>query len=331
MLMGAVLCLVGASVGVAYATAAPASGLKVYVIPKNLGNSYFTTADSVASGGVCAVAQTLNEASCTETSGSDATPATQIPAIQAAIADGAQVLIVSATDPAALCPTLTGAMQKGITVVTYDSDAPACRSIYVEDALTSQIGTSEVDIIAKEIHDKGQIAIESAAQTATNQNAWIVYMHKELKKYPKIKLVATVYGNDVPTTATQVAQGLLQKYPKLAGIISPTTVGILAAAQVVDAAHKKGKVIVTGLGTPLAMKQYVLNGTCPEFELWDPAHVGDVAMYAAANLAAKNITGATGDKFTAGSLGSFTVMADNTVLTGKPFVFNKGNVGTFNF
>jgi rhamnose transport system substrate-binding protein len=326
ILVGAVVCLLGTSLGVAYATSAPASGLKVYVIPKNLGNSYFTTADSIASGGVCAVAQTLNEASCTETSGSAATPATQIPAIQAAIADGAQVLIVSATDPAALCPTLTAAMQKGITVVTYDSDAsgpPPCRSIYVEDALTSQIGTSEVDIIAKEIHDKGQIAIESAAQTATNQNAWIGYMHKELKKYPKIKLVATVYGNDVPTTATQVAQGLLQKYP--------TTVGILAASQVVDAAHKKGKVIVTGLGTPLAMKKYVLNGTCPIFELWDPAHVGDVAMYAAANLAAKNITGATGDKFTAGSLGTFTVLADNTVLTGKPFVFNKANVGKFNF
>jgi rhamnose transport system substrate-binding protein len=330
-LVVAVVGLVGASLGVAYAASAPASGLKVYVIPKNLGNSYFTTADSVASGGVCAIAQTLKEASCTETSGSDATPATQIPAIQAAIADGAQVLIVSATDPSALCPTLTAAMAKGITVVTYDSDAPACRSIYVEDALTSQIGTSEVDIIAKEIHNKGQIAIESAAQTATNQNAWIGFMKKELKKFPKIKLVATVYGNDVPTTATQVAQGLLQKYPKLKGIISPTTVGILAASQVVDAAHKKGKVIVTGLGTPDSMSKYVLNGTCPQFELWNPADVGDVAMYAAANLAAKNITGATGDKFDGGKLGTYTVLANNTVLTGKPYVFSKSNVKQFNF
>jgi rhamnose transport system substrate-binding protein len=331
----AVLCLLGiTSLGVAYATTAPASGLKVYVIPKNLGNSYFTTADSVPSGGVCAVAQTLNEASCTETSGAAATPADQIPAIQAAIADGAQVLIVSATDPAALCPTLQGAMQKGITVVTYDSDAagpPPCRSIYVEDAVTSAIGESEVSIIAKEIHDKGQIAILSAAQTATNQNAWIAYMHTELKKFPHIKLVATVYGNDVPTTATQVAQGLLQKYPHLKGIISPTTVGILAAAQVVDAAHDKGKVIVTGLGTPDAMKKYVLNGTCPQFELWDPAHVGDVAMYAAADLASKDITGAQGETFSAGALGTFKILANNTVLTGPPYVFDKANVAKFNF
>ena len=66
----------------------------------------------------------------------------------------------------------------------------------------------------------------SAAASATNQNAWIGYMKQELKKYPKMKLVTTVYGNDDPTTATQVTQGLLQQYPNLKGIISPTTVGI---------------------------------------------------------------------------------------------------------
>ena len=55
-------------------------------------------------------------------------------------------------------------------------------------------------------------------------------MKQELKKYPKMKLVSTVYGNDDPTTATQVTQGLLQQYPNLKGIISPTTVGIAAAA-----------------------------------------------------------------------------------------------------
>jgi rhamnose transport system substrate-binding protein len=321
-----------ASLGTASAAGAASlkTGLKVFVIPKNLGNSYFTTADSVASGGACAAAKVLKE-SCTETSGSAATPATQIPAIQAAIAKGANALIVSATDPAALCPTLKSAMAKGVTVVTYDSDAPACRSVYINDALTSQIGTSEVDILAKEIHDKGQIAILSAAQTATNQNAWIGFMKKEVKKYPKIQLVTTVYGNDVPTTATQVAQGLLQKYPHLAGIISPTTVGILAAAQVVTAAHDIGKVIVTGLGTPDAMSKYVFNGSCPEFELWDPAHVGNIAMYAAVDVASKVITGKTGQSFTAGSLGKFKIGADNTVLAGPPFVFTKANVKSFNF
>ena len=67
-------------------------------------------------------------------------------------------------------------------------------------------------------------------------------MKQELKKYPKMQLVSIVYGNDDPTTSTQVTQGLLQQYPNLKGIISPTTVGIAAAAAVLDTPKYRGKV-----------------------------------------------------------------------------------------
>ena len=305
-------------------------GLKVFVIPKNLGNNYFTTADSAKTGGAIAALQALGETG-TETSGTAATPASQIPAIQAAIAKGANVLIVSATDPTALCPTLKSAMARGITVITYDSDAPTCRDLFINQASTAQIGTSEVDLLAKEIHSTGDIGIVSAAATATNQNAWIGYMKSEMAKYPNMKLVSTVYGNDDPPTATQVTEGLLEKYPNLKGIISPTTVGILAAAQVVSTPKWKGKVIVTGLGTPDEMKTYVANGVAPAFILWNPANLGYLAAYAAVNIASKKITGATGQTFTAGKLGKYTIGADNTVLLGPPTVFNSSNVNSFNF
>src|SRR5580692_3399878 len=306
------------------------TGLKVFVIPKNLGNPYFTTADSVQSGGALAALSELGE-SGSETSGTAATPASQIPAIQAAITKGANALIVSATDPSALCPTLKSAMAKGITVVTYDSDAPTCRDLFINQASTAQIGTSEVDLLAKQINSTGEIAIVSAAASATNQNAWIGYMKQELQKYPNMKLVSTVYGNDDPTTATQVTQGLLQKYPNLKGIISPTTVGILAAAQVLDNPKYRGKIALTGLGTPDSMKKYVLDGTVASFELWNPANLGYLAAYAAVNLASKKITNSAGQSFAAGKLGSFTVGADSTVLLGPPFVFTKANISQFNF
>jgi rhamnose transport system substrate-binding protein len=306
------------------------TGLKVFVIPKNLGNSYFTTADSANSGGAIAALSALGETG-TETSGTSATPSSQIPAIQAAISKGANALVVSATDPTALCPTLESAMKRGITVVTYDSDAPTCRTMFINQASTAQIGTSEVDLLAQEIGDSGQIAIVSAAASATNQNAWIGYMKQELKKYPKMTLVSTVYGNDDPTTATQVTQGLLQQYPNLKGIISPTTVGIAAAAAVLDTAKYRGKIALTGLGTPDEMKKYVSDGTVKEFELWNPANLGYLAAYAAVELASGKITGAAGQSFTAGKLGSFTVGADNTVLLGPPYVFSSANINQFNF
>ena len=244
---------------------------------------------------------------------------------------GANALVVSATDPTALCPTLNAAIKRNIPVVTYDSDAPGCRSLFINQASTAAIGTSEVDLLAKEIGSSGQIAIVSAAASAPNQNAWIGYMKTELKKYPNMKLVTTVYGNDDPATATQVTQGLLQQYPNLKGIISPTTVGILAAAGVLDTAKYRGKVALTGLGTPNSMKKYVSDGTVKAFELWNPANLGYLAGYAAADLAGGTLKVAPGATFTAGKLGKFTIGADNTVLLGPPTVFDSSNIGNFNF
>ena len=306
------------------------TGLKVFVIPKNLGNNYFTTADSAQSGGAIAALQALGE-SGTETSGTAATPASEIPAIQGAVSKGANVLIVSATDPTALCPTLNAAMQRGITVVTYDSDAPACRNLFINQASTAALGTSEVDLLASQLHDTGQIAIVSAAASATNQNAWIGYMKQELAKYPNMKLVTTVYGNDDPTTSTQVTQGLLQQYPNLKGIISPTTVGIAAAAAVLDTDKYRGKVLLTGLGTPNSLKKYVSDGTIKAFELWNPANLGYLAGYAAVEAASGKINGTQGQTFSAGKLGTFTVGANKTVLLGPPYVFNATNINNFNF
>jgi rhamnose transport system substrate-binding protein len=311
-------------------TGALKTGLKVFVIPKNLGNSYFTTADSANSGGAIAALDALGETG-TETSGTAATPASQIPAIQAAVSKGANALIVSATDPTALCPTLDSAMKRGITVITYDSDAPSCRDMFINQASTAAIGTSEVDLLASELHDTGQIAIVSAAASATNQNAWISYMKQELAKYPNMKLVATVYGNDDPTTSTQVTQGLLEQYPNLKGIISPTTVGIAAAAAVLDTSKYRGKVLLTGLGTPDEMKKYVSDGTVKAFELWNPANLGYLAAYAAVEYASGRINGTQGQTFSAGKLGSFTIGADKTVLLGPPYVFTASNINNFNF
>ena len=48
-------------------------------------------------------------------------------------------------------------------------------------------------------------------------------------------------------------------------------------------------------------------------------------------LASGKITGAAGQTFTAGKLGSFTIGPDNTVLLGPPYVFNSSNINNFNF
>ena len=173
--------------------------------------------------------------------------------------------------------------------MSFDSDINCGNSpshLFINQANTESIGTSEVDLLAKQINSEGDIAILSAAASATNQNAWIGYMKQQLAKYPKMKLVTTVYGNDDPATSLTVLQGMLSAYPNLKGIISPTTVGISTAAQYLSTHPDVAKkVTLTGLGLPSEMSKYIKDGTVESFELWNPSDLGYLAGYAAANLA----------------------------------------------
>jgi rhamnose transport system substrate-binding protein len=310
-------------------------GLVVYFIPKDTQNPYEVIADK---GGEKALAALGGKV--VVSSGTADTAAAQIPSIQSAIQAHADAIVIAGNDPSALCPSLNQASKAGIKIVSFDSDVTCNTSpnhLFINQANTEQIGTSEVSLLAKEIGSKGQIAILSAAASATNQNAWIGFMKTELKKFPKMQLVKTVYGNDDPATSLQVLQGLLSAYPNLRGIISPTTVGISTAAQYLDT-HKSllSKLTLTGLGLPSQMKKYVHDGTVAKFELWDPSKLGYLAGYAAASLASGTASLTTGSSFKAGTLGSYKVLAPTTgvgpsVVLGPPTVFDKSNIDNFNF
>src|SRR5450755_3548727 len=307
-------------------------GLVVYFIPKDTQNPYEVIADK---GGVAALTELGGKV--VVSSGTSDTAAAQIPSIQAAIQAKADAIVIAGNDPSALCPSLAQAQAAGIKVVSFDSDVTCPNHLFINQANTEQIGTSEVDLLAKEINSTGQIAILSAAATATNQNAWIGYMKQQLAKYPNMKLVSTVYGNDDPATSLTVLQGLLSAYPNLAGIISPTTVGISTAAQYLDT-HKSllAHLTLTGLGLPSQMKTYVLDGTVKAFELWNPSDLGYLAGYAAAQAASGTDITTSGATFTAGKLGSYTVLpaagtTGPSVVLGPPTVFDASNVAQFNF
>jgi rhamnose transport system substrate-binding protein len=319
-----------AASGSANPGAATKKGLTVAFLPKQVNNPYFTIADAGGKKVLTSLGEKFKEVGTS--SGTDT--AGQVSYVNTLTQQQVNAIAVSAQDPGALCTALKQAMSNGIKVVTYDSDTDAaCRQLFVSQASAEAIGRTEVQLIAKQIHYTGQIAILSAAQTATNQNTWIRYMKDELKKpaYKSMKLVTTAYGNDDPQLSFQQTQGLLQQYPQLKAVIAPTTVGVKAAAQYLSGSKYKGKVQLTGLGTPNDMRAYVKNGTVTAFELWDPAKLGELAGYAATALASGQLTGAPGESFKAGDLGAFTVGAGSVVTLGKPTVFDSADIDQYHF
>ncbi|MEP6478407.1 MAG: rhamnose ABC transporter substrate-binding protein [Rhodoglobus sp.] len=302
--------------------------LAITFLPKNLGNAYFDTSDK---GGADAIKEFGG--TYAEVGPATGTPDGQVSYINTLTQQGVGGIAISANDPKALCDAIKEARDAGLKIVTFDSDtSPDCRDLFINQATADGIAKVEVDLIAEQIGDAGKIAILSATANATNQNAWIELMKADLKaNHPNIELVDVVYGDDDDQTSFDKTAALLQTYPDLKGIISPTTVGISAAARYLQTSEFKGKVFLTGLGTPNQMRDYVNDGTVTAFALWNPGDLGYLAAYATKALIEGTITGKEGDKFDAGKLGSYTVGKDGTVLLGDPFTFNKDNIADFNF
>jgi rhamnose transport system substrate-binding protein len=323
------LVLLLAACGGSSSSGGSSAKLNIAFLPKQVDNPYFDTA---ASGGKKAATELSGTFS--QTGPSAANAAAQVPYIQTLTQQHVSAIAISGDDPTAVAPALKQAIAAGIKVVSYDADVEAdARQVFINQANAQDLGTTEVDVIGQQLNFTGEIAILSASATAANQNTWIQYMKQELAtpKFANMKLDTVVYGNDDDTTSYNMTQQLIQSYPNLKGIISPTTVGIAAAARYLQTNHLSGKIALTGLGTPNSLKQYVKDGTIKSFELWNVSDLGYLAYYAAAALVQGKITGKQGDTFTAGTLGSFTVGANGEVLLGKPFVFDANNIDQFNF
>lgn len=301
---------------------------RIAIVVKNTGNPYN---EKEAEGFKTALEELGDEAIIQEPD--QPTAEAQIQIIQQLIAQKVDAIAIAANDPDALQPVLQKAMSQGIKVLSLDSAVNAqSRMVHVNQADPEKIGRTLVQAMYEMIGGKGEIAILSATSQATNQNTWIAWMKKELEdpKYKDMKLVKIAYGDDLRDKSVSETEGLLQSYPNLKGIISPTTVGIAAAAKVLTDKGLKGKVQLTGLGLPSEMAEYIKSGVCQWMYLWNPIDLGYLAGYTAHALVTGEITGKVGEKFKAGKLGEKEIVkADDggtQIYLGAPFKFDINNI-----
>jgi rhamnose transport system substrate-binding protein len=333
-LVAAAVLAVGLAAGGSSArTGQKQAGYKIFVLPKLIGVNVFTENGK----GAKEAAKELGD-SVTYNGPTEASAAKQVPFINAAVRQGYNAIIISANDPNAVAPALKRAAQRGVKVIAYDGDvAKDARTIFVSPPSAQAIGAFQVEWIGAQTGYKGEIAILSATPTAANQNTWIKFMKAALKKpkYKNLKLVKVAYGNDNPTDSAKETQSLLQAYPNLKGIISPTTVGISSAAQVLQQEGKCKTVALTGLGLPDQMRKYVKQGCAKKFGLWNERDFGYLAAYVAHNVLAGKLTGKLGQTFKAGRLGNRTVVTSDgnspVVVLGDPLVFTPQNIDKYHF
>lgn len=300
---------------------------RVALVAKALGISFF----DAAYRGAKEAANEIGDVKIIYTGPADTTASGQIEVVNSLIAQHVDAIAISANDPDALTPVLKKAQQRGIRVVSWDSGvAKQGREIHVSDANDELIGRTCNQLAAEAIKFKGKdigtFAILSSSSTSTNQNIWIEWMKRSLKDYPNLKLADTAYGDDLADKSFREAKALMKKHPDLDVIVSPTTVGILAAAQAVNDMGLKGKVYVTGIGLPSQLAGHVHSGVINSFAIWNPIDLGYATVMVAHDLITGN--GSRGER-PIGRMGTLKIDEDGNADMGKPFIYDTSNVDKF--
>lgn len=300
--------------------------IKIGLLPKKKGISFFTS----CAAGANEAAKELGNVEVVYDGPTDGDPTKAANLVEQWALREFDVIAVSADDPQILGTAMKRAQGQGVKLISWDADTPPdSRSFFVSQATPQQIGHALVDALAKDVGEAGEVAIISSTQTSANQNEWMKHMHERLKNYPKMTLVTTEYPGEDQAKCLSTAATMLKASPNLKGIWGISSVAFPGAAEAVRQAGLSGKVKVTGLSTPNAMKPYVKDGTVNSVVLWDTRDLGYLTIYTAEAVATGKLKpGAT--SLMAGRLKERKVEGDR-VLLGDILIFDKSNIDKYDF
>lgn len=252
----------------------------------------------------------------------------QIQYVDQMIAQKVAAIVIAPNDDKAIVPILKKATDAGVSVYTWDSDAPdSPRKFYVAAVDDVKIGVDIADALAKDMGGKGKVALMSGGKAAANLNLHIKGVEEGLKKYPGITLLTPyIYNEEDLNQAVNRAKAAFQKDPDIAGFAGVNSQAPPGIGEAVTQLNKIGQVKVWGLALPSETKKYLKNGAVSGVMLWDPAKL----TYVTALLVKDDLDGrAPKDGSEVGGV-KVQVTPDHHVII-PSMTFTKDNVDQYNF
>lgn len=323
--------------------------LKFFFIPKMIGENFF----EVAGKGALEMGEQLGVEVIYD-GPSEASVSEQVRYINTAINMGADAILISSNSPTGLNQALKRARDKGVLVLTWDSDVtPSYRDYYINQGTPDILGRLLVQMVENQIGtiptgETLKVAFHYSSPTVTDQNAWTNVAKEIIKnEKPNWEIVTTQYSDMNFPKAVSTAEQILNTYPDIDAIICPDSTAFPGTAKAVENLNKSGEIAVVGFTTPSVIKPYIERGTVLQGGLWDAGLQGAASVYVAYQMLENNVTYEVGDSFTIpGVLGEFDVLANSEQGYDKEFddldknglivlperlVFTRYNVDKYNF
>ncbi len=225
-------------------------------------------------------------------SASEYSPQTQLPFVDAALAQGVDALILVPTDPDSLQASVARAEAMNIPVITVDT------TVTDQTYLTSHITGDNVDggrqaakTLAEQIGGEGKVFIQSGSPSATTNTLREQGFREELAtNYPKIEIIGREYSNSQPATATSAINTILLANPDLKGIFAIDGTSGTGAIAALRNNNAVGKVKLVGYDAYKVQVDALKEGEFSALIAQQPGQEAELALeYAKAKITGEGV------------------------------------------
>jgi len=137
--------------------------------------------------------------------------------IQQAVNDGADAILVSVSDAGKVTGAINDAVDRGVPVMTFDSDAPDSKRFAYYGVDDLKTGRSVMAELATLMSGKGVIAILAGNQNAPNLQRRVQGAREEAAKYPGMRIVDAFNHTETPQDAAAEVIRVNNAYPEING------------------------------------------------------------------------------------------------------------------
>jgi ribose transport system substrate-binding protein len=137
--------------------------------------------------------------------------------IRQAVNDGAHAVLIAASDAGKVTGAINDAVDRGVHVMTFDSDAPQSKRFAyygVDDLKTGQMMMSE---LVSQLGGKGRVAILAGNQNAPNLQRRVQGARDEAAKHPGIQVAGVFNHVETPQDAAAEVIRVNNAYPGITG------------------------------------------------------------------------------------------------------------------